>query len=278
MVLRPFRRVGVRIGRLKGLKFLWLEITRSCNLACTHCYCNSGPHVPITERMEFEDWCRAMDEARSMGCRRLQFIGGEPMVHPDLFRLIEHAKVTGFKYCEVFTNATLLGEDVIKTFKKIGVHVALSLYSSDAKTHDQITGRDGSFDKTVDAIRRLAHNKVPFRTAVISMEPSANDFKNTKKFLKRLGAIHIGKDDMRRIGRGKPSVSEANPMDELCGHCWRGTLCIDPNGNAYPCVFSRFASVGNFLTDGIKGIVEGPKLNAFRRAAYLGEQGGRENG
>jgi MoaA/NifB/PqqE/SkfB family radical SAM enzyme len=103
------------------------------------------------------------------------------------------------------------------------------------------------------------------------MEQNATHFKETKKFLKRLGAIHVGKDDMRRIGRGKQSVSEASPMDELCGHCWSGKLCIDPNGNAYPCVFSRFAPVGNFLTDGIKGIVEGQKLHAFRRATYLGK-------
>jgi radical SAM protein with 4Fe4S-binding SPASM domain len=63
-------------------------------------------------------------------------------------------------------------------------------------------------------------------------------------------------------------------MDELCGHCWRGNLCVDPNGNAYPCVFSRFAPVGNFMTDGVKGIVEGRKLKEFRQAAYLGEHGG----
>jgi MoaA/NifB/PqqE/SkfB family radical SAM enzyme len=211
-----------------------------------------------------------MDEARSIGCRRLQFIGGEPTVHPDLLRLIEHAKQTGFKYIEVFTNATLLSEDVIKTFKKLGVRVALSVYSSDAETHDRITGRAGSFDETVDAIKQLVERKVPFRTGVILMKKNTTHFRKTKKFLRSLGARYVETDDVRGIGRGQQFVPHTRPMDELCGHCWSGKLCIDPNGNAYPCVFSRFAPVGNFLTDGIKNIVEGPKLHAFRRTAYLG--------
>ncbi len=269
-VLRPFRKIGVRVGRLKGLKFLWLEITRSCNLACKHCYCRSGPNVPVTERMEFGDWCRVMDEARSIGCRRLQFIGGEPTLHPDLLGLIEHAKHAGFKYFEVFTNATLLGEDVIESFKKLGVRVALSLYSSDRETHDQITGHDGSFEKTVDAIERLVEQKIPFRAGVILMEQNATHFKKTKKFLKHLGASYIGMDHVRGIGRGESPKPNARPMDELCGHCWSGKLCIDPNGNAYPCVFSRFAPVGNFLTDGIKGIVEGQKLHCFSAGSLPG--------
>ncbi|HEX2341721.1 MAG TPA: radical SAM protein, partial [Vicinamibacterales bacterium] len=83
-VLLPLKKLRVRGGCLEGLSFLWLEITQRCNLACVHCYADSSPHLPLTERMTFSDWCRVMDEARTMGCRRLQFIGGEPTIHPDL--------------------------------------------------------------------------------------------------------------------------------------------------------------------------------------------------
>src|SRR5713226_7179053 len=104
-VVLPFKKLRVRTGCLEGLNFLWLEITRRCNLTCEHCYASSGPGLPLIERMECADWCQVLDEARAVGCRRVQFIGGEPTVHPDLGRLLEHATRVGFRHCEVFTNA-----------------------------------------------------------------------------------------------------------------------------------------------------------------------------
>ena len=64
---RPLRQVYARTGRLRGLDFLWLEITRSCNLTCRHCYAGSAPDLPIVEDMSCEDWRRVVDEAAAMG-------------------------------------------------------------------------------------------------------------------------------------------------------------------------------------------------------------------
>ena len=272
-VLRPLRKLRVRTGCLEGLNFLWLEITRRCNLTCAHCYADSGPRLPITEKMNFADWCRVMEEARELGCRRLQFIGGEPTLHPDLGRLLQHAKRVGFRHCEVFTNATRLSEDLVETLKELGVLVRFSFYSSDPVTHDRITGQKGSFQRTVDGVRRLVRRRIRLDASVILMDQNVAQVKQTKKFLRHLGVGSTGTDRVRGVGRGERLVPGARPMSELCGHCWSGKLCVDPNGDAYPCVFSRFVSVGNFLTDGIKDIVKGEKLRAFRRAVFLSQGG-----
>lgn len=264
----------VATGCLRGLDFLWLEITRGCNLTCAHCYAGSAPHLPITATMGFEDWCRAMDEARSLGCRRLQFVGGEPTIHPDLGRLIAYARRAGFRHCEVFTNATRLGEELLAQFRRLGVRVAVSFYSADPEVHDRITGQPGSFERTVDGIRQLVRRRIRLRAGVILMQTNASGLRQTKRFLRRLGVSSIAADRVRGVGRGERLVPGARPMAELCGYCWNGKLCIDPDGDAYPCVFSRFARVGNVLSDGMNGIVNGIRLHAFRRAAYLGEQGG----
>ena len=62
-VLIALKNLRVRCGCLDGLNFLWLEITRRCNLTCAHCYASSGPNLPLTERMHFADWCHVMDES-----------------------------------------------------------------------------------------------------------------------------------------------------------------------------------------------------------------------
>jgi MoaA/NifB/PqqE/SkfB family radical SAM enzyme len=273
-VLSALKNMRVRCGCLDGLNFLWLEITGRCNLACAHCYASSGPGLPVTERMTFADWRRVIHEARAVGCRRLQFIGGEPTIHPDLPALLEYATQVGFRRCEVFTNATILRDDLVQTFASLGVLVHFSFYSFDPVVHDQITGQTGSFERTVEGIRQLVRRKVRLAAGLILLPQNAAHLKPTKKLLRRLGVKTIGIDRVRGIGRGAQFVPRTSvPSGELCGYCWSGKLCIDPNGDAHPCVFSRFVSVGNVLDDGIGTIVAGARLRAFRHNMFLGNQG-----
>lgn len=273
-IVVPYKKLRVRTGCLEGLSYLWLEITRHCNLTCAHCYASSRPSLPVTERMKFADWCRVLDEARAVGCRRVQFIGGEPTVHPDLPRLLEHARRVGFRHCEVFTNATLLRDDLVHTFVRLGVFVHFSFYSFDPAVHDQITGRKGSFERTVEGLRELVRRRVRLAAGVIVLPQNAAHVKPTKRFLRTLGIKLVGTDRVRGVGRGERLVPNAQPYTELCGECWSGKLCIDANGDAHPCVFSRAVSVGNFLDEGLPNIVDGVRLCAFRREMFLGKQGG----
>jgi MoaA/NifB/PqqE/SkfB family radical SAM enzyme len=273
-VLLPLKKLRVRGGCLDGLSFLWLEITRRCNLTCVHCYADSGPHLPVTERMAFPDWCRVMGEARAAGCRRLQFIGGEPTVHPDLVRLLEHATRVGFSHCEVFTNATLVREDLAHTFKDLGVRVHFSFYSFDPAVHDRITGHKGSFERTVEGIRQLVRRRVRLAAGIILLPENATHLGKTKRFLRSIGVDKIGSDRVRGVGRGEHFVPRARPSEELCGQCWSGKLCIDADGDAHPCVFSRRTTVGNVLEEDLGTIVAGARLRAFRREMFLGDQGG----
>jgi len=274
-VLTALKRMRVRCGCLDGLEFLWLEITRRCNLTCAHCYASSGPDLPLTERMTFADWCRVIDQAHALGCRRLQFIGGEPTIHPDLQSLLEHATQVGFRQCEVFTNATLLREDLIQTFKKLGALVFFSFYSIDPAIHDQITGHRGSFERTVEGIRQLASRRVRMAAGIVLLPQNAAHVKQTERFLRRLGVKRIDNDRVRGVGRGQQFVPLSTmPRGELCGACWSGKLCVDSDGYAHPCVFSRFVSVGNVLDDGIGAIVAGARLRAFRHDVFMGDRGG----
>src|SRR5262249_1460724 len=113
---------------LYGLDFLWLEITGKCNLACTHCYADSSPMKPLSEGLTYSDWLKIISEAYELGCRQIQFIGGEPTLHPDICSLISYAKETGFDFIEVFTNATRLSRELIQCFVENNVNVAASFY------------------------------------------------------------------------------------------------------------------------------------------------------
>lgn len=82
--------------------FLWLELTGKCQLECVHCYAESSP-TGTHGTMTAADWRRVIAEAASMGVRTVQFIGGEPTLHPSLAELIDYALLRDLGV-EVFTD------------------------------------------------------------------------------------------------------------------------------------------------------------------------------
>jgi molybdenum cofactor biosynthesis enzyme MoaA len=75
-----------------GLDFLWLELTNRCNLRCVHCYTDSHPGSGDRDLLTTGAYESLLRQAYELGCRRVQFIGGEPPLHPDLLRLLGTAK------------------------------------------------------------------------------------------------------------------------------------------------------------------------------------------
>ena len=251
---------------MTDLRFLWLEITGKCNLFCTHCYADSGPQADLYGNMAYEDWTRLIDEAAELGCRQIQFIGGEPTMHPRLDDLVDRANHRGFVFIEVFTNATRLGEELMGCFQRNQVHVATSFYSDDPAIHEQVTQGEGSWQRTVDGIERVVAAGLPIRVGVIETERNTGHAPRAIDFLKGLGVREFRVDRKRGVGRGDlvQLGGQAERFEELCGHCWKGRLCVTSSGDAFPCVFSRATSLGDARC-GLAGILLSAKLAAFRQ-------------
>lgn len=54
-----------------------------------------------------------MREAYDLGCRKLQFIGGEPQLNRDFHKLLVTANTIGFEFIEVFSNLTQLDDETV---------------------------------------------------------------------------------------------------------------------------------------------------------------------
>lgn len=267
-VLKPLRKLRARVG-LRDLELLWLEITRSCNLQCSHCYAESTPALPVVEEMQRDDWFRVLHEGRKLGCKQVQFIGGEPTVHPDLQALLVRAGNLGYWVREVYTNATLITPELVEFFARNHVMVAVSFYSADPEVHDRLTGNKGSFHRTLAGIRALVEGGIYVRAGLIRTDAEGTGIEQAKALLRDLGVTDMGTDRLRGIGRGQDHRPGSSPSEELCGQCWRGKLCVDARGNAYPCVFARFATVGNVFEQSIPQIVRGNALHSFRTDSYV---------
>ena len=68
------------------------ELTYACNLPCVHCLCSSGRRDP-RELTTAETW-RSSTSSREMQVFYVNIGGGEPMLRPDFFEIVEYATAT----------------------------------------------------------------------------------------------------------------------------------------------------------------------------------------
>ena len=277
-----------------SISFVWIEICTFCNLKCMHCYNESS--AQCHETMPFEDFTIVCKELQDIGVKEVQLIGGEPFCHKNIKEMLQYA-ADRFEFVEVFTNGILINEEWCKFFKKNNIHVAMSIYSYDAKEHDKVTLQNGSHDRTVHAVELLKEYDIPHRIATVYMKGISVGEKSTDSY-----TLNPDKDVIRMAGRGniglltpellkrklitKETFSHAlNPQSIAChvsgNRCFASRLYISANMEIYPCVMERRISHGNLrdntplkelIKTEIQGFskdkVEGCKECEFRYACY----------
>jgi radical SAM protein with 4Fe4S-binding SPASM domain len=262
------------------LGFLWLEITSRCNLRCVHCY--AGNEINKRDALTTNDWQKIISDARDLGCKSLQFIGGEPFLRDDIFDLINFAKRKKYLSIGIFTNATLLDKAKIKLLSDLKAYLKISLYSHDPVIHDRITKVNGSFSKTLNAIKIAAKYNVDIQIATIIMRQNQNSIERFRKLLKNINVEYRIPDVIRPTGRGvnkklvptnknvkemqilkKPNFIAKNSFyahSRIWNNCWYGKLAIMNSGSVIPCIFARNQIIGNIQNKNLFQILNSRKL------------------
>ena len=274
------------------IHFAWIEITQNCNLVCRHCYEVSSRKTCKPE-MSFDDFTFIVDELEKYGVMGIQLVGGEPLVHSRIREMIDY--VAGkFSYIEIYTNGTLLTEELLNQIADHGITIALSYYSEDPELHDSVTCTKGSFALTHNNIQSALNKGIPVRLASVEM-------KDVPKFELTSFNVPFRTDLPRLTGRANLSLYSrdmlrrklitketfAKPIDaeifyknQVLHNCFGERLYIDYKLNLYPCAMERRITYGNvsgstldvLLHDSIatltKDRIQGCKDCEYRYACY----------
>ncbi|MFW5979417.1 MAG: radical SAM protein [Halanaerobium sp.] len=140
--------IGTRSGL--GPVVAW-NINSQCNLNCRHCYSNSTAACR-NETLNTKEAFNLIDQLADFKVPVLLLSGGEPLLRPDLFKLIKKAKSRNSRVV-ISTNGTLLSEKMVQELKSLGVsYIGISLDGL-KETNDQFRGKKGAFNAALDGIR-----------------------------------------------------------------------------------------------------------------------------
>jgi MoaA/NifB/PqqE/SkfB family radical SAM enzyme len=278
-----------------------IELTYRCNLDCFFCYNDLNLRG---KPLSFEQYDALLRDLAAMNVLNVALSGGEPLSHPDFFRIGARARDLGFLVRVKSNGHALRGELARRLRDEVDPFVVeVSLHGATAETHDRQTRVPGSFDRLQANLAEML--TLGLRVKINSTLTIWNETETAEMYTlaDRLGLplrfdlqvspkddgdrtpLNVSPSDegirtlMRietaRRGEMADTPSDAPKRQLPEKHCGAGSagIAIDPYGNVYPCVQWRRAvanlhdrSISDIWGDSFDGI-RGETVEAARLVA-----------
>ena len=198
------------ITSIEPLRFLYLNPFSGCNLRCRHCWVNEGYRSGAI--LDVSQWTDIVEQASALGCTSIKFTGGEPLCYTDFTRLYT-AVARIVPHLSIETNGTVQPPGLWEAFRSHApFHLAISLDSSDKVIHDGFRGVEGSWERTVDFLKKAldigVNTQVIMSISTVDRAPIEGMIETLEVF----GAKNLRVNLITSTGRGKGiGFMESNP-------------------------------------------------------------------
>jgi len=275
--LRLLRAYGQGRIIVPGLPmYVTISPTSRCNLHCPMCpraistFANRDMEYPLFQKILAE------------GAPYFQFVylmgGGEPMLNPDLFRMVRDCARqnlgTGFS-----TNATLLRDAAIEeVFDSRLDYIILAFDGTTPEVYEKY--RQGArFETTQANIHRFLQRKVERKSRIrvtLQMVRLPGNRHQVADFfrmwnIRGVDDIRIKEDEIGVAGETL-KTGELSPRRNPCHFLWQGPPYIDETGDVYPCCYMwDTAPLGNVREEELQNIWNNDAMQALRSAHVAGD-------
>lgn len=151
-----------------------IAITAYCNQRCVGC--RYGRDFMPGAQLPWPTVRDLLDDAHAMGVWRTRFYGGEPLLHPDLVRMVEHAASLGMEQY-VTTNAVRLERHAEALYAAGLRYLTVGFYGV-GDAYDAYVGRRGQFARVeagIAAARERCGPDLKIRINWLLMRPTCSE-------------------------------------------------------------------------------------------------------
>jgi radical SAM/Cys-rich protein len=272
MAIPSFReKLLTPLKRAKKLRVLQLNLGKLCNMTCSHCHVDAGPHQGASQmgKEVVEQCLKAIERLQP---EVVDLTGGAPELHQEFKNLVLAARSNG---CQVInrTNLTVLLVPALSGLAawlaEQQVQLVASLPSCDQASTDLQRG-PGTWEASIKALRHL--NQLGYGKADSKLElnlmsnPSGESLQkitacDQKYWHEQLGKLGISFNNL--IGLNNMPIArfleqlEANGRTEaymrslvdafnpasICGLMCKTTLSVAADGSLYDCDFNQMLNL-----------------------------------
>lgn len=238
--------------------FVTLETTLGCNYKCVHCYNfdRSGP-MPASikgEPLSKDEFLDIIDQVCAAGALYISFTGGEALVYPHLYELIERVSQNK-SMSRVKTNGHMLTKEVCKKLVDSGCRALdVSVYGADEESYKNFTGQVGSFAQVLDGLRNAIALDMEVQLNLILHRDNCMDIGKMIDMAQGLGLAYQFSDEMTARYDGTESSQDfgitPEQYNELLEGPHKDLFWHDNTDEAFQCSCAR-----NVVGVGLDGVV-----------------------
>lgn len=171
-------------------KYMTLRLTHKCLRQCIYCYEESEFAESVeTHTMSFETIRLLLDQAFDLAIGEVLLTGGEPMMHPYAYDIIDYLGQHGM-HVKVLTKHRL-DEARLSNINTSTLDLYLSMDTYKPEIANWLTGTPTYFDDMLSNVHLLNRIGIPFQTTAVVSQKTASDILDTVRFLLDLGARHV---------------------------------------------------------------------------------------
>ena len=186
---------------------LSIEITHDCSISCNFCSSNArcvNRHSTNSEQpqrmLSFETIKNLLVEGKQCGARVFSLSGGEPLIYPNLWEVMDYAQSLNYKFL-LYTSGSELNKDneiipmTHETVKRLltykNLEVIADVQNCEEKKVDKIMGVDGAFENAKTTISRCIEAGINVSTHFVPMSINTKDIVDTVDFLEGMGVSKV---------------------------------------------------------------------------------------
>jgi radical SAM protein with 4Fe4S-binding SPASM domain len=199
------------------LKVISWNITRKCNLQCSHCYLpatrasNDVPQTGSSPELTTSEGLNVIDQIAGINSEVMLILsGGEPLLREDIFELAEYASGKGMMVV-LGTNGLLITDERARTLKQKGVSgVSISLDSIHPHAHDGIRLIEGSWKSALNAIKTCQSSGLSVQINTVVTKNNYKEIPDLIRLSRDLGAKVYSPFFLVCTGRGE-EITDITP-------------------------------------------------------------------
>jgi radical SAM protein with 4Fe4S-binding SPASM domain len=194
--------------RFVPLVMSW-NVTRECNMKCSHCYINATDKK-LDNELNTQEAKRLIDQIYQVSRPLLILSGGEPLLRQDIFEIIDYGSKKGFKM-GLGSNGSLIDDDVARKLKETGIAtVSISLDSNIPEHHDEFRGVAGAWEKAIQACQILRKHNVLVQVNTTLTQQNYNQIDSIMSLAENIGVENFHLFFLVPTGRGT-KITDISP-------------------------------------------------------------------
>lgn len=187
---------------------IW-SLTGRCNYRCRHCYMDA-PDAKFGE-LTHEEAIDLIDQMVECGIVRVDVTGGEPLVRPDFWELVDYMLAHNIGIGQIYTNGWLVDEEFFKQMKKRDMRSEISVSFDGIGCHDWMRGVTGAEERAIRALKLAVKHGHPVSVQMCVHKGNISTLRETVRRLSEIGVHDLRIGNVSQTDLWKKN-SEGNDM------------------------------------------------------------------